>query len=164
MIWFAFHHGFVRIQIGWDSVMRMSADVRDLFLYEAFLYYNPLLLVVSEFLLCKCLLNMFFTIIIITFVWLLIDFLVLVLQTMMVWLWGINLWFFSQSNVNYAKIFELDQNHLTHHEIWKVKNLSHARSSSFKIVLKAIIVYFSLLWPAIYTLCTVSTNSICNRD
>ncbi|XP_023518354.1 SPX and EXS domain-containing protein 1-like isoform X3 [Cucurbita pepo subsp. pepo] len=38
---------------------------------------------------------------------------------MMVWLWGINLWFFSQSNVNYAKIFELDQNHLTHHEIWK---------------------------------------------
>lgn len=27
--------------------MRMSADLRDLFLYEAFLYYNPLLLVVS---------------------------------------------------------------------------------------------------------------------
>ncbi|XP_023518352.1 SPX and EXS domain-containing protein 1-like isoform X1 [Cucurbita pepo subsp. pepo] len=76
--------GVVCCKIGWDSVMRMSADVRDLFLYEAFLYYNPLLLV-----------------------------------TMMVWLWGINLWFFSQSNVNYAKIFELDQNHLTHHEIWK---------------------------------------------
>ena len=34
-------------QIGWDSVMRMSVDLRDLFLYEAFLYYNPLLLVVS---------------------------------------------------------------------------------------------------------------------
>jgi hypothetical protein len=29
--------------------MRMSADLRDLFLYEAFLYYNPLLLVVSFF-------------------------------------------------------------------------------------------------------------------
>lgn len=31
--------------------MRMSADLRDLFLYEAFLYYNPLLLVVSKVLL-----------------------------------------------------------------------------------------------------------------
>lgn len=29
--------------------MRMSVDLRDLFLYEAFLYYNPLLLVVSLF-------------------------------------------------------------------------------------------------------------------
>lgn len=28
--------------------MRMSIDLRDLFLYEAFLYYNPLLLVVSS--------------------------------------------------------------------------------------------------------------------
>ena len=36
-----------KLQIGWDSVMRMSVDLRDLFLYEAFLYYNPLLLVVS---------------------------------------------------------------------------------------------------------------------
>jgi len=27
--------------------MRMDANLRDLFLYEAFLYYNPLLLVVS---------------------------------------------------------------------------------------------------------------------
>jgi hypothetical protein len=27
--------------------MRMSVNLRDLFLYEAFLYYNPLLLVVS---------------------------------------------------------------------------------------------------------------------
>ncbi|XP_071925381.1 uncharacterized protein [Coffea arabica] len=38
--------GFICCKIGWDSVMRMSADLRDLFLYEAFLYYNPLLLVV----------------------------------------------------------------------------------------------------------------------
>ncbi|XP_071925378.1 uncharacterized protein [Coffea arabica] len=37
--------GFICCKIGWDSVMRMSADLRDLFLYEAFLYYNPLLLV-----------------------------------------------------------------------------------------------------------------------
>ena len=108
--------------------MRMSADLRDLFLYEAFLYYNPLLLVVCEFSLPKFLLNMFLTIIIPTVV--LTSFLVLVLQTMMVWLWGINLWVFSQSNVNYAKIFELDQNHLTHREIWKVKDLSYAYSFS----------------------------------
>ncbi|KAI5340373.1 hypothetical protein PRUPE_3G220700 [Prunus persica] len=76
--------GFICCKIGWDSVMRMSVDLRDLFLYEAFLYYNPLLLV-----------------------------------TMMVWFWGINLWVFAQANVNYAKIFDLDQNHLTHREIWK---------------------------------------------
>ncbi|TXG62779.1 hypothetical protein EZV62_009773 [Acer yangbiense] len=76
--------GFGCCKIGWDSVMRMSVDLRDLFLYEAFLYYNPLLLV-----------------------------------TMMVWIWGVNLWVFSQGSVNYAKIFDLDQNHLTHNEIWK---------------------------------------------
>ncbi|XP_075488026.1 uncharacterized protein LOC142527183 isoform X2 [Primulina tabacum] len=74
-----------RFKIGWDSVMRTSADLRDLFLYEAFLYYNPLLL-----------------------------------MTMMVWLWGINLWVFSQVNVGYAKIFDLDQSHLTHKEIWGI--------------------------------------------
>ncbi|XP_048328655.1 uncharacterized protein LOC107417067 isoform X2 [Ziziphus jujuba] len=71
-------------KFGWDSVMRMSVDLRDLFLYETFLYYNPLLLV-----------------------------------TLMVWLWGINLWVFSQSNISYAKVFDLDQNHLSHKEIWK---------------------------------------------
>lgn len=76
--------GFICCKIGWDSVMRMSADLRDLFLYEAFLYYNPLLLV-----------------------------------TMMFWLWGINLWVFSQGSVNYSKIFDLDQNHLSYREIWK---------------------------------------------
>ncbi|KAF2284998.1 hypothetical protein GH714_034270 [Hevea brasiliensis] len=74
-----------RFKTGWDSVMRMSVDLRDLFLYEAFLYYNSLLLV-----------------------------------TMMVWLWGVNLWVFAQSTVSYAKIFDLDQNHLTHREVWKV--------------------------------------------
>lgn len=45
------------------------------------------------------------------------------LQTMMVWLWGVNLWVFSQGSANYTKIFDLDQNHLTHHEIWKVLKL-----------------------------------------
>ncbi|KAI8546901.1 hypothetical protein RHMOL_Rhmol07G0155300 [Rhododendron molle] len=83
-----------RFKIGWDSVMRMSVDLRDLFLYEAFLYYNPLLLV-----------------------------------TMMVWLWGVNLWVFSQTNVNYAKIFELEQNHLTYLEIWKVPRCSASGKS-----------------------------------
>ncbi|XP_042489866.1 SPX and EXS domain-containing protein 5-like isoform X2 [Macadamia integrifolia] len=76
--------GFGCCKIGCDSVMRMSADLRDLFLYEAFLYYNPLLLV-----------------------------------TMMVWLWGVNLWVFAQSTINYAKIFDLSQDYLTHREIWK---------------------------------------------
>lgn len=79
-----FAWGLICCKVSWDSVMRMSADLRDLFLYEAFLYYNPLLLV-----------------------------------TLTVWLWGTNLWVFSQSPVNYAKIFDLDQNHLTHKEIWK---------------------------------------------
>ncbi|KAA3475320.1 SPX and EXS domain-containing protein 1 [Gossypium australe] len=83
VIWFLIW-AFTCCKIGWDSVMRMSADLRDLFLYEAFLYYNPLLLV-----------------------------------TMMVWLWGVCLWVFSQSTINYAKIFDLDSNHLTYREIWK---------------------------------------------
>ncbi|KAK3011997.1 hypothetical protein RJ639_011255 [Escallonia herrerae] len=81
-----FMWGLSCCKIGWDSVMRMSVDLRDLFLYEAFLYFNPLLLV-----------------------------------TLMVWLWGVNLWVFSQANVNYAKIFYLDQNHLTKRELWKVQ-------------------------------------------
>ncbi|XP_031500520.1 uncharacterized protein LOC116264440 [Nymphaea colorata] len=75
---------FICCKVSFDSVMRMSADLRDLFLYEVFLYYNPLLLV-----------------------------------TMMVWLWGVNLWVFSQSSVNYGKIFDLDHTYLTHREIWK---------------------------------------------
>ncbi|KAB1998842.1 hypothetical protein ERO13_D12G106800v2 [Gossypium hirsutum] len=40
-------------------------------------------------------------------------------QTMMVWLWGVCLWVFSQSTISYVKIFDIDQNHLTHREIWK---------------------------------------------
>eukprot|EP00252_Welwitschia_mirabilis_P017124 TRINITY_DN3800_c0_g1_i1.p1 TRINITY_DN3800_c0_g1~~TRINITY_DN3800_c0_g1_i1.p1 ORF type:complete len:463 (-),score=53.29 TRINITY_DN3800_c0_g1_i1:221-1609(-) len=44
----------------------------------------------------------------------------LFLTAMMVWLWGVNLWVFSHSSVNYAKIFDLDHNHLTHVEIWKI--------------------------------------------
>ncbi|KAJ3670636.1 hypothetical protein LUZ60_008062 [Juncus effusus] len=39
-----FMWGFCCCKVSWDSVMRMSVDLRDLFLYEAFLYYNPLLL------------------------------------------------------------------------------------------------------------------------
>ncbi|WVZ07607.1 hypothetical protein V8G54_020953 [Vigna mungo] len=41
-------------------------------------------------------------------------------KTMMVWLWGVNLWVFLQSTVSYTKVFDLDQNHLTHREMWKV--------------------------------------------
>ncbi|GJN35361.1 hypothetical protein PR202_gb24124 [Eleusine coracana subsp. coracana] len=76
--------GLCCCKISWDSVMRMSADLRDLFLYEAFLYYNPLLLV-----------------------------------ALMIWLWGVNLWVFAQSSVNYAKVFDLAQTHLSHREIWR---------------------------------------------
>ncbi|XP_010522320.1 PREDICTED: SPX and EXS domain-containing protein 5 isoform X1 [Tarenaya hassleriana] len=71
-------------KIGWGSVMSMSSDLRDLFFYEAFLYYNPLLLV-----------------------------------TMMVWLWGVNLWVFTRSGVDYAAVFCLGSDHLTHTEIWQ---------------------------------------------
>ncbi|KMZ71431.1 Xenotropic and polytropic retrovirus receptor [Zostera marina] len=72
------------LKVCWESVMRMDAGVRNLFLYEAFLYYNPLLLI-----------------------------------TLMVWLWGLNLWVFSHSSVSYSKIFDLDHNHLSHIDIWK---------------------------------------------
>jgi hypothetical protein len=38
----------------------------------------------------------------------------------MIWLWGVNLWVFAQSSVNYAKVFDLAQTHLSHREIWRV--------------------------------------------
>ncbi|CAA7049562.1 unnamed protein product [Microthlaspi erraticum] len=71
-------------KVGWESVMRMGIGTRELFFYETFLYYNPLLLI-----------------------------------TMMVWLWGVNLWVFARSGVDYAAIFYLGPDHLTHKEIWK---------------------------------------------
>ncbi|CAN6863344.1 unnamed protein product [Brassica oleracea] len=71
--------------IGWESVMKMGQDTRELFFYETFLYYNPLLLI-----------------------------------TMMVWFWGVNLWVFSRTGVDYAAIFYLGPDHLSHKEIWKV--------------------------------------------
>ncbi|CAO2205535.1 unnamed protein product [Urochloa humidicola] len=67
----------------WDSIMRMSMDLRVLFLYEVFLYYNPILLV-----------------------------------ALMIWSWGVNLWVFARSSVNYAKVFDLAQPLLSHREIW----------------------------------------------
>uniref|UniRef100_A0A0D3EDE3 EXS domain-containing protein n=1 Tax=Brassica oleracea var. oleracea TaxID=109376 RepID=A0A0D3EDE3_BRAOL len=70
--------------IGWESVMKMGQDTRELFFYETFLYYNPLLLI-----------------------------------TMMVWLWGVNLWVFSRTGVDYAAIFYLGPDHLSHKVIWK---------------------------------------------
>ncbi|WZY70144.1 hypothetical protein YC2023_002384 [Brassica napus] len=71
-------------KIGWESVMKMGQDTRELFFYETFLYYNPLLLI-----------------------------------TMMVWLWGVNLWVFSRTGVDYAAIFYLGPDHHSHKEIWK---------------------------------------------
>ncbi|KAA3462196.1 SPX and EXS domain-containing protein 1-like isoform X2 [Gossypium australe] len=102
--------GFGCCKIGWDSVMRMNSDLRDLFLYEAFLYYNPLLLV-----------------------------------TMMVWLWGVCLWVFSQSTISYVKIFDIDQNHLTHREIWKVRDPVYCFCFSFGIPFRYFLFVFSLL-------------------
>ncbi|CAJ1956364.1 unnamed protein product [Sphenostylis stenocarpa] len=117
--------GFICCKIGWDSVMIMSADKRDLFLYEAFLYFNPLLL-----------------------------------ASLMVWLWGINLWFFAQGGVNYAKIFDLDQNHLTHREIWKV--LLYA-AAGMVLIFPFDIFYFSTryfflrtLWRIVFPLQAIS--------
>lgn len=110
--------------------MRMSADKRDLFIYEAFLYFNPLLLAVSF--LPTIPVSMFsygfkdIKFILLNFLYILYSIivrhfhLIFMFQTLMVWLWGINLWFFAQGGVNYSKIFDLDQNHLTHTEIWKV--------------------------------------------
>ncbi|KAH0866059.1 hypothetical protein HID58_083270, partial [Brassica napus] len=63
-------------KIGWESVMKMGQDTRELFFNETFLYYNPLLLI-----------------------------------TMMVWLWGVNLW---------SAIFYLGPDHHSHKEIWKI--------------------------------------------
>ncbi|KAH0886620.1 hypothetical protein HID58_062716 [Brassica napus] len=71
-------------KIGWESVMKMGQDTRELFFYETFLYYNPLLLI-----------------------------------TMMVWLWDVNLWVFSRTGVDYAAIFYLGPDHHSHKEIWK---------------------------------------------
>ena len=42
-------------------------------------------------------------------------------KTLVVWLWGINLWVFSQSSVSYARVFDLDHTHLTHHEEVRVR-------------------------------------------
>ncbi|KAL0824937.1 hypothetical protein Bca101_048614 [Brassica carinata] len=70
-------------KVGWESVMKMGQDTRELFFYETFLYYNPLLI------------------------------------TMMVWLWGVNLWVFSRTGVDYAAIFYLGPDHHSHKEIWK---------------------------------------------
>jgi hypothetical protein len=36
-------------KVGLESVMKMGVETRELFFYETFLYYNPLLLIVSYF-------------------------------------------------------------------------------------------------------------------
>ncbi|KAL3681225.1 hypothetical protein R1sor_024181 [Riccia sorocarpa] len=44
----------------------------------------------------------------------------LFMMAMMIWLWGLNVHVFMRSRVNYPKVFDLDSNHLTHLEIWKI--------------------------------------------
>eukprot|EP00850_Spirogloea_muscicola_P015471 SM000118S25614 [mRNA] locus=s118:412109:416562:- [translate_table: standard] len=68
-----------------DAVDAMDVSVRSIFVYEAFLYYNPLFMV-----------------------------------ALMVWLWGFNLYGFAHSRVSYPRVFDLDANHLTHWDIWKI--------------------------------------------
>ncbi|XP_024527676.1 SPX and EXS domain-containing protein 3 [Selaginella moellendorffii] len=84
-IYFLIAWAIVCVKIAKDSIEKMDTTLRGSFFYEAFLYYNPLVMV-----------------------------------AMMVWLWGVNLWAFLHYRVNYSKIFDLDQNHLTHKHIWKV--------------------------------------------
>lgn len=66
---------------------------------------------------------------------------------MMVWLWGVNLWVFSQGSVNYAKVFDLDHNHLTHREMWKVLYFSILIFNSthtllyFRIILSCCVIF-----------------------
>lgn len=92
--------------------MKMGEDTRELFFYETFLYYNPLLLIVSYFstLISESNSLRVFPNVCHFF------------QTLMVWLWGVNLWVFSRSGVDYAAIFYLGPDHLSHREIWKVYN------------------------------------------
>lgn len=42
------------------------------------------------------------------------------MQSMMVWLWGLNMYGFLEARIPYAKVFDLEYDHLTHHDIWKV--------------------------------------------
>ncbi|CAM6086700.1 unnamed protein product [Calypogeia fissa] len=63
----------------------MDAGQWNNILFEAFAYYNPLIMV-----------------------------------AVMLWLWGVNIFVFLRSRVSYAKVFDLDHNHLTHREIWKI--------------------------------------------
>jgi hypothetical protein len=42
------------------------------------------------------------------------------LQSAMVWLWGVNVYVFLALRIPYARVFELDSNYITHNDIWKV--------------------------------------------
>ncbi|CAK9223805.1 unnamed protein product [Sphagnum troendelagicum] len=42
------------------------------------------------------------------------------LMSMMVWLWGLNMYGFLEARIPYAKVFDLEYDHLTHHDIWKI--------------------------------------------
>lgn len=42
------------------------------------------------------------------------------MQSMMVWLWGLNMYGFLQARIPYGKVFDLEYDHLTNHDIWKV--------------------------------------------
>ncbi|KAG0560487.1 hypothetical protein M758_10G179000 [Ceratodon purpureus] len=44
----------------------------------------------------------------------------LFLMAGMVWLWGINVWVFLTSRIPYSRVFDLDLNHISHKEIWKI--------------------------------------------
>nr|XP_024384774.1 SPX and EXS domain-containing protein 5-like isoform X2 [Physcomitrium patens] len=73
------------LKVAYESLTLMNVTTLDKFLYEVYLYYNPVFL-----------------------------------MSAMVWLWGVDVWVFLTARFPYARVFELDPNHITHHEIWKI--------------------------------------------
>lgn len=62
----------------------------------------------------------------------------LLMIAFMLWLWGINVYGFSHSRVSYPKVFDLDHNHLTHRDIWRIAGALTA------VVLISMVSYFYL--------------------
>ncbi|XP_024397476.1 uncharacterized protein [Physcomitrium patens] len=73
------------LKVAYESLVLMNVATLDKFLYEVYLYYNPVFL-----------------------------------MSAMVWLWGVNVYVFLTMRFPYARVFELDPNHVSHQEIWKI--------------------------------------------
>lgn len=63
----------------------------------------------------------------------------------MVALWGVNLWAFAHSRVSYPKVFNIDPtNHLTQHDLWKVRPAPHYLQLPLAI---ALLSTATRIWP-----------------